>query len=116
VHHASQTPLADVVPRELPVDLKEDRREYVVFLDLPGVDEDEILLEGFEASLRISAPRDFNHDHEDAEEFIRLERPYGHFETVLTFAKPVLWHHITARYRRGVLKVRVPKQLPEGNP
>jgi HSP20 family protein len=116
VQPASQTEIAEGPSYAPAVDLKEDRREYVVFIDLPGVDEDEISVVGFESSLRISADRDFNHDHEDAEEFIRLERPFGRFEAVLSFVNPVHWHLITARYRRGVLKVRVPKQLPQGNP
>jgi len=100
----------------MPVDVKENGREYVAFFDLPGIDEDELHFEAGTTSLRVYVARDFDHDQEDAEEFIRLERPFGHFEATLSFANPVRLDHLTAKYRRGVLKVRVPKQPHQEKP
>lgn len=94
---------------QLPCDVRESGTEYAVFLDIPGVDEDDLNVTWDADELVISGHREFDHDLEDAEEFIRLERPYGAFQYRTTFAKPVVASAITAKYRRGVLKIRVPK-------
>lgn len=93
-----------------PVDVKDAAGEFVVFADIPGVDEDEISLNFSEGVLRISAIREFDHDGEDAEEFPRIERPYGRFSCCIDLGQSADFDHATAKYRRGVLKVRLPKR------
>jgi HSP20 family protein len=92
-----------------PFDLKDDGREYILFVDLPGVDEDEIDISLQAEDLVVSGVREFDHDNEDAEEFVHIERPYGNYLCCVTLTDPVDFTHVTAKYRRGVLKVRVPK-------
>src|SRR4051812_26048089 len=61
----------------VPYDVKEDRHELTILIDLPGVDEDEIIIHEEDANLRIAARREFDHDLEDAEEYTHIARPYG---------------------------------------
>lgn len=89
-------------------DVKETPKEITVIVDLPGVDEDEISIETKSGALQVCVARDFDHDTEDAEEYSKLGRPYGVFACSVALpinAKP---DGMTAKYKRGVLKVRIP--------
>jgi len=88
-------------------DLKETMRDYVVFIDLPGIDEDTLRFQCDGRKLSVHGTREFDHDKEDAEEFTRIERPYGSFCCTITFQHKVDSNTLTAKYRRGVLRVRV---------
>src|SRR6476646_3563573 len=57
----------------IPIDIKVDDSEVVVLADLPGIDEDEIDIQMVGDVLSISGERSFDHDKEDAEEYVRLE-------------------------------------------
>ena len=92
------------------MDVKETDREYVVFVDLPGMDEDDLDVAVSPVDLCVRGVREFDHDAEDAEEYIRLDRLYGPFCGSVEFALPVDPDGITAKYKRGVLKGRVPKR------
>ncbi|HTQ10735.1 MAG TPA: Hsp20/alpha crystallin family protein [Fimbriimonadaceae bacterium] len=90
------------------VDVKETPHEVTILVDLPGVDEDEILIEAKNGTVYVSAPRDFDHDNEDAEDYTRLDRPYGEFHCEVPLPELAAPDEMTAKYRRGVLKVNVP--------
>lgn len=98
----------------IPIDIKVDDSEVVVLADLPGIDEDEIDIQMVGDVLSISGERSFDHDKEDAEEYVRLERPYGPFERHVRLPSGLNACGITAKYKRGVLKVRVPKGGAKG--
>ena len=89
-------------------DVKQTAAELVVLVDLPGVDEDEISIDIVGGSLEINVAREFDHDTEDAEEYTRIERPYGQFVCNVDVPPTADPDGMTARYRRGVLKVRIP--------
>jgi HSP20 family molecular chaperone IbpA len=83
--------------------------EMVVIIDLPGVDEDEIVIEAKGDALKIRASREFDHDSEDAEDYARIGRLYGVFVCSVPLHDNANPHGMTAKYKRGVLKVRVPR-------
>ncbi|HVT14248.1 MAG TPA: Hsp20/alpha crystallin family protein [Fimbriimonadaceae bacterium] len=89
-------------------DVKTTAKEITVFVDLPGVDEDDISIAVESRALNISAERDFDHDNEDAEEYTHLGRPYGMFFCAVALPPNADTENMTAKYKRGVLKVRVP--------
>ena len=89
-------------------DVKADNVEVVVYADLPGIDEDGIQIEVMPDVVVISGLRGFDHDQEDAEEFVSLGRRYGRFEAVIPMPTPVDPNAATAKYRRGVLRLRLP--------
>lgn len=90
------------------VDVQVVDKEAVVYIDLPGMDEDELRIDVLPDELTLSGERGFDHDLEDAEEFVRLDRQYGPFEARVELPIPVDPNRATARYRRGVLKIRLP--------
>ena len=92
-----------------PVDVKETAAEWVVYIDLPGVDEDELRFCWGDQELCICGSRDINHDTEDAEVFTRLERSFGEFRCKIPLDHTVDANRATAKYRRGVLKITLPR-------
>ncbi|HEY0867926.1 MAG TPA: Hsp20/alpha crystallin family protein [Fimbriimonas sp.] len=94
-----------------PVDVKETHREVVVFADIPGMDEDDIDIAVEGEALIITGCREFDLDSEDPEEFLRIERPYGGFRCMVPLPCAIDFDLATARYKRGVLKVRLPKPV-----
>jgi HSP20 family protein len=89
-------------------DVKQTAKELLIIVDLPGVDEDEIAIKTSDRRIEIRAPRDFDHDSEDAEEYTALHRPYGTFACSVTLPNNADPEEMTAKYKRGVLKVRIP--------
>ena len=89
-------------------DVKETPHEITILVDLPGVDEDDIEIEAKNGAVCIDAPREFDHDNEDAEEYTKIERPYGTFRCEVTVPADAVLDEMTAKYKRGVLKVQVP--------
>lgn len=90
-------------------DIKESRAAVTVYIDLPGIDEDELTI-GFEnGTLLVFGEREFDHDNEDAEEYSVIDRPYGRFRYRIAVEGALDTLNITAKYKRGVLKIRIPK-------
>jgi HSP20 family protein len=88
-------------------DLRITPSEVAVFVDLPGVDEDDIRIRVQDAVLLIAGERKFDHDKEDAEEFAALGRPYGAYSLEVGLPGGVVADELKARYKRGVLKVQI---------
>ena len=103
------TPVLKEDGPKIPIDIREDAKEVVVYADIPGIDEDEVDIKLTGDMLTISGERCFDHDNEDAEDFVRLERPYGRYERRIELPAGLNTGGMTAKYKRGVLKVRVPK-------
>ena len=93
----------------VPVDVKEDSSGVTIFADLPGVDEDEIHIDLEANILMISGDRDFDHDNEDPDEYLILERAYGPVKRAINIPGILDKAGMTAKYKRGVLKIRIPK-------
>lgn len=89
-------------------DLKETPDETVVLVDLPGVEEDAIEVRLEDGVLIVSGARDFDHDYDDAEDFTHLERPFGPFACRIPVVREADLNGATAKYKRGVLRVRLP--------
>lgn len=102
--------LEAAVPSAWPAlcDIRQTPKELTAFLDVPGVDEDEISIKEVGQTLVVRVPREFDHDTEDAEEYTRLERPYGTFEGIIALPNNADCDGMTAKYKRGVLKIRIP--------
>lgn len=93
-------------------DVKESRTSITVYIDLPGIDEDELTIGCDNGTLLVFGERDFDHDNEDAEEYSVIDRPYGRFRYRVAVDGALDTLNITAKYKRGVLKIRIPKATP----
>jgi HSP20 family protein len=90
------------------VDIYEDRNEIVVKADLPGVKQDDIDIELTGETLTIRGERKFE-DVERKDNYVRVERAYGHFQRSFTIGVPIQHDAVAASYRDGILEVHLPK-------
>jgi HSP20 family protein len=97
IEHADWIPLADVYQTE---------GEYVVTVDLPGIDRDALEINLDDDKLLIRGERVI----ENSEGQQRIERPHGRFLRKFAVPATVDQQAIAAEYKDGVLRVRLPKR------
>jgi HSP20 family protein len=96
IEHADWIPLADVYQTE---------EEYVVTVDLPGIDRDALEINLDEDKLVIRGERVIENEGQQ-----RIERPHGRFLRRFGVPATVDQQAIAAEYKDGVLRVRLPKR------
>jgi HSP20 family protein len=89
-------------------DLVESEDAYRIHLDLPGMSKDDLKINYQDNQLTISGERTSDRTNEN-EEYVRVERSFGHFYRAFTLPRTVNAEDISATYENGVLNVRVPK-------
>ncbi len=89
-----------------PVDVKEEEDEFVLFIDLPGVDEKEVEITVVGDQLTIKGERKAP---QEGERFLRQERVFGPFSRSFLLRVPVEVDKVAATYKNGVLEVHLPK-------
>jgi len=90
------------------VDVVEDDKEIRVSAELPGMDEKDIEVTLNRESLTIKGEK--KEEKEDrGKDFYRVERSYGSFQRVIPLPCEVEEDKAEATFRKGVLKVRLPK-------
>ncbi len=96
------------------VDIYEDDQGMVVVADLPGVAKEQIALEIKDEVLTLSGKRG---DADDApvpdQGYILKERGCGTFRRTFRMRAPVDPSSISARFKDGVLEIRIPKPEAE---
>ena len=90
------------------VDISESRKGYRISVEVPGIDEDAIDLAIDGHDLVISGEKRRESESDD-EGFHRVERAYGQFRRVLSLPDDADLDGISARFRRGVLTIEVPR-------
>ena len=94
------------VPRSFPMDAYRRGDEFVVHLDLPGVDPGSIDITVESGVLTVSAERRF--EQQDDDEMVVNERPQGRFNRDLRFGSAIDVEKIGASYEGGVLTLSLP--------
>lgn len=93
------------------LDVKESADEYVVQLDVPGVDKKDLSVTLEDGLLTISGSRKAEHQEEGNNgTWHRVERSWGGFERHLRLGEGVDADKVKAEAKDGVLTVRVPKR------
>jgi HSP20 family protein len=90
------------------LDLYEDKDNFTVKAELPGMKKDEIELSLHDNSLSISGERKSATEHKDAEVY-RAERFFGRFQRTVALPAPVAADKVSAQYKDGILTVTLPK-------
>lgn len=90
-----------------PVDVIDAAKDYVLEVDLPGVDPKSVQVELEQGLLQIKGERQASHGEEAA--YTYRERRDGKFERSFRVPEAVDAEAITAKYDKGVLEIRVPK-------
>jgi HSP20 family protein len=90
------------------VDISETDEEFVVSADTPGMKAEDIKISVANNVLTLRGEK--KNVREDKEEnFHRIERAYGSFERTFSLPSGVDSQNIRAKYKDGVLEVRLPK-------
>jgi HSP20 family protein len=86
----------------------EDDKAYSISIELPGMDEKDVdvTLSGRLLTIRGEKKLD---DTEEGKDFYRRERVYGTFRRTLELPGEVDESQIEASFRKGVLKIELPK-------
>jgi len=90
------------------LDVSEDKDNFYVKAELPGMKREEIELTLHDGSLSISGERKSESKHEEAEIY-RAERFFGRFQRTVTLPTPVASDKVKAQYKDGILTVTLPK-------
>lgn len=96
------------------LDVTGDEKQYVVTVELPGVNENDLRVEMENDSLRIFGEKkqefEDKGEGENSGNYYRMERSYGSFQRVLTLPEDVDTAGITADHKDGVLTITLPRK------
>lgn len=90
------------------LDIAETDKEISISAELPGLEPDDIHLTLDHNYLTISGEKQAEKE-EKGKRFYRMERSYGSFYRSIPLPDEVDENKIDASYKRGVLKIRLPK-------
>ncbi len=90
------------------MDVFEDKDNFVVKAELPGMKKEDIDVSLHDGALSISGERKSETRRENAEVY-RSERFFGRFQRSVTLPAPVAADKVKAQYRDGILTVILPK-------
>jgi len=97
------------VPEWAPlVDVIEDEKEYLIKVELPEVQKDDVKVTVENGTLTIAGERKTEKEQK-GRRFHRLERYYGRFERTFGVPDDAEQDHVQAEFRDGVLRVRLAK-------
>lgn len=97
----------------VPVDVADTGDAFVLTVDLPGFDKDDIDVTIADTTVRINAERETGTDIE-TDTFLRRERKRGAVTRSVRLPEPVDDDGVEASYATGVLTVTLPKIGGEG--
>jgi HSP20 family protein len=97
-----------VVPIMPPINIKEEGHRYVVEVELPGLDIDDLDIQVYGNSITIRAERK-NEEERKGDHFHIVERRYGSFHRSFTLPEHIHPQEVEAEHRNGILYISVPK-------
>ena len=90
-------------------DIKEKGDEYIIEMDLPGYEKENINLELKEGYLTVSAKVEKENNSDENERYVHKERFYGECSRNFFVGEDVTEEDIHAEFKNGILKIRIPK-------
>lgn len=91
------------------VDIKEEEKRFVIFVDVPGVDPANIEVSMEKGILTIKGERTVENREQNGR-FTRLERSHGSFHRRFALPDSADPEGVTATGRHGVLEITIPKR------
>lgn len=92
-------------------DIKEKKDKYLIEMDLPGYEKDNIKIEIEDGYLSIHATvNNSNDEKEDDGEFVRKERYFGECSRSFYVGDTITEEDIKASFKNGTLKIEIPKK------
>lgn len=90
------------------LDVYEEKENFVVKAELPGMKKEDIDVSLHAGSLSISGERKSEAKEENSE-VCRTERYFGRFQRTVTLPAPVAADKVKAQYKDGILTITLPK-------
>lgn len=94
-------------------DIREGENNYIIDVDLPGFNKEDIKIDVEDGYLNINASTSKNEDEEEKGKFIRRERYSGECSRSFYIGDDVKSEDIKANFKNGILTLDVPKVNPE---
>jgi HSP20 family protein len=96
------------------LDIQDRGDDYLLTLDLPGLDKDKINIEVTDHEILVSGERNYESEEQDnGQGFYRMERRFGSFSRRLPIPENGTQDGVNAKYDKGVLEITIPKKQPE---
>ena len=89
-------------------DIRETKDKYIIDIDLPGFDKENINLSLNKGYLEISTKVD-KEDNNEEEKYVRKERFYGECSRSFYVGDEITEEDIHAEFKNGILKIEIPK-------
>ena len=96
------------------VDIGERQKDYVITVEVPGVQEKDIDLTLIDGTLTIRGEKRDEHEEKD-KQYHRVERSYGSFQRILSLPTDADENTIKAKFKDGVLTITIAKD-PQAKP
>ena len=99
-------------------DIKEKEDKYIIDIDLPGYEKDDIKIEINDGYLVVNAKTTNKKDEKEEGKYVRKERFMGECSRSFYVGEEINEEDIKASFKNGTLKIEVPKkdepkELPE---
>ena len=99
-------------------DIKEKKDKYIIEMDLPGYEKENINLELKNGYLEVNANTLKEENNEENERYVHKERFFGHCSRNFYVGEVVKEEDIQAEFKNGILMITIPKkdekkELPE---
>jgi len=91
-------------------DIREKKDKFIVDVDLPGFEKENIKLNLDNGYLNISAKMDKETHNPEEERFVRRERFYGECSRSFYVGDDIKEEDINAEFKNGILKIEIPKK------
>ncbi len=94
------------------MDVAETDKEITVTAELPGLDQKDVEINLTDNVLTITGQKKQEQEHKDARSY-RIERSFGSFERAIELPSEVNKDQVSAEFKKGILKIRLPKVEPQ---
>ena len=91
-------------------DIREKKDKYIVDIDLPGFDKDNINMSLENGYLNIHAKVEKKENNKDEEKFVHRERFFGECSRSYYVGDEIKEDDIHAEFKNGILKIEIPKK------
>lgn len=90
------------------MDLSETEGAYLVRMDLPGIEKNQVSVNVEDRALTVRGERK-EEQRKEGENYLRVERSYGSFYRSLPLPRSANVDDVKAEFENGVLKIRIAK-------
>ncbi len=108
----------DYESKVMKTDIKEKKDKYLIDIELPGYEKENIEIDVEDGYLTVHAQMDSNNEEKEEGKFVRKERYVGSCSRSFYVGTEIQSEDIKASFKNGMLKIEIPKkeekkELPE---